>query len=54
VVLATAYALFDGNFDIVVARNATIEAPPSSQASRIQEAILDGILSKLPATVVDV
>lgn len=54
VVLATAFALFDHNIDIVIARNATLEAPPSAQSKVIQDALLKGVFAKLPAEVVDV
>ncbi|KAK5008238.1 hypothetical protein LTR28_004254 [Elasticomyces elasticus] len=52
VILSTAYRLFDLDYNVYVIANNTIETP--SDAPGINAAILQGILPKLPASVITI
>ncbi|KAJ5287345.1 Isochorismatase hydrolase [Penicillium angulare] len=52
VILATAQRLFDLDFNVYVIANNTIET--GSDATKINDAILQGILPKLPANVITI
>lgn len=53
VVLATAYTLFDNNYMLTIARNATLEAPPSAKSASIQSSLMD-VFEKMPARIIQV
>ncbi|EME44811.1 hypothetical protein DOTSEDRAFT_173187 [Dothistroma septosporum NZE10] len=53
VVLNTAYQLFNLNYNVYVIANNTIESPPDAN-SAINTAILEGIIPKLPASVITI
>lgn len=50
VVLSTAYRLFDLNYNVFVISNNTIESAPDTVG--IDKAILEGVIPKLPASVI--
>jgi nicotinamidase-related amidase len=54
VVLATAMWLFDGDYDVIVVRDCTLETPVGAQADMIQESLLGtgGVIEKMGAQVV--
>ncbi|KAF2766300.1 Isochorismatase hydrolase [Teratosphaeria nubilosa] len=52
VILSTAYRLFDLNYNVYVIANNTIESP--SNVPGINDAILEGIIPKLPANVITI
>lgn len=54
VVLSTAMRLFDGDYEVLVVKDCTLETPVGEQGSVIQEAILGegGVVEKMGGRVV--